>query len=76
MALCKEIGAVRPAKSTAFENVVHPGTGITYEGIYRCLGCMAEMAAFGGKPLRPPQRRVSSDSCAHPRWQLLVALSH
>jgi hypothetical protein len=76
MALCKEIEKVRSSKSTAFDHVVRPGTQITYEGIYQCLCCGVEMAAIGGKPLRAPRPVASSQSCAHPRWQLLVALSH
>lgn len=74
MAFCKEIANLRSTQSTAFDIVLRPGTQVVYEGIYRCQECGMEMAAIGGKPLRPPPELPNS-KCDHKHWKLLVALS-
>jgi hypothetical protein len=76
MALCKEIEKITMSRSYAFDRVLRPGTEVVHEGIYRCVGCSAEMVALGGKPLPTPKQHPHAGDCPQQRWQLLVGLSH
>lgn len=73
MALCKDLSSLRVSTSAVFDHVIRVGTDVTYEGIYRCIGCNMEMAAIGGKPFPNPRQRPHTAGCPDQRWQLLVS---
>jgi hypothetical protein len=75
MALCKQRDQLRASSSDAFDKVIRPGTDVVYEGIYRCLNCMVEMAVIAGKPFPGTKHRAHAAGCIEDRWQLLVGLS-
>jgi hypothetical protein len=76
MALCKDVNKLRESRSEAFEKVIRPGADVTYEGIYKCVGCGIEMAVVAGKPFPGSKQRPHARGCTQERWQLLVGLSH
>jgi hypothetical protein len=72
MALYQDSRYVRATTHESFDKVFTPGSDTPLSGIYRCVGCGAEVASNRGNPLPPQNHHQHGSSQGSIRWQMVV----
>jgi hypothetical protein len=60
----------------AFDTIHKPGTATPFSGVYRCMGCHAEVVSEKAKPLPPQNHHQHTPEQGEIRWRLVVYADH
>ncbi len=73
MAQYKNPQYLSPSPDPEFDRIHEPGSYAPRSGIYRCEGCIREVAANQGQPLPPQNHHQHPYGLSAIRWRLVVA---